>query len=123
LGVFQLASNATLEIAAALGTHPSITFLIDSKLIVDNPGSFGIRVGTSTYAGPTLQDFAISDSIDLPQFASTNVALNFNSSTGVLQISNGASQLASLKFQVSSLGIGTFHATSDGSSGTFITHG
>ncbi|MBV9518203.1 MAG: hypothetical protein JO068_08780, partial [Hyphomicrobiales bacterium] len=45
---------------------------------------------------------------------------SYNSSTGVLQVSNG-SQTADLAFQTSTLGGTSFQATSDGASGTFIT--
>jgi hypothetical protein len=40
----------------------------------------------------------------------------------VLQVSNGASQAASLEFQTSSLGSGIFHDIGDGATGIFLTH-
>jgi hypothetical protein len=78
-------------------------------------------VGTSTYAGPQLQDFAAGDSIDLKGFGAAGAAFQFDSATGILQITNGAAQHASLNFQPASLGAGTFHAATDGNGGTFIS--
>ncbi|SED63550.1 hypothetical protein SAMN05519104_3975 [Rhizobiales bacterium GAS188] len=120
-GLFQLSSSATLEVAAATGTQTQINFLGSSELIIDNAASFGINVGTSSYAGPQLQHFAPGDKIDLKTFSSAGVTLNYNASTGVLQVSNSANQVASLKFQTSSLGGTAFAATSDGATGIFIT--
>ena len=66
---------------------------------------------------------AISSTGNVPLVDSlAGATLNYNSSTGILQVSNGASQVASLDFQNSSLGSGTFHAASDGVKGIFITH-
>ncbi|SEE85431.1 hypothetical protein SAMN05444161_7459 [Rhizobiales bacterium GAS191] len=121
-GLFQLGSGATLEVAAATGTTTQINFQdSSSELIVDNAASFGVNVGTSSYAGPQLQHFVPGDKIDLKTFSSAGVTLNYNASTGVLQVSNSANQVASLDFQTSSLGGTAFAATSDGATGTFIT--
>jgi hypothetical protein len=76
-------------------------------------------VGTSSYAGPLLQNFGGS-TIDLESFSIAGLSMNFSS--GLLQLSNSASQLATLDFQTSSLGIGSFHFNSDGSGGVLITH-
>jgi hypothetical protein len=121
-GLFQLGSGATLDVSADLGTQTQIDFLAADKLAVDKSASFGINVGTSSYAGPQLQNFAAGDTIDLKDFGFTGAALNYNSSTGVLQLSNTASQAASLSFQAPSLGAGIFHVASDGASGVLITH-
>ncbi|SEF14667.1 Ig-like domain (group 3) [Rhizobiales bacterium GAS191] len=120
-GLFQLGSSTTLEVAAATGTQTQINFLSSSELLIDDAASFGTNVGTSSYAGTQLQNFVTGDKIDLKNFSSAGVTLNFNSSTGVLQVSNGANQVASLNFQTSSLGSGTFNATGDGTTGIFIT--
>ena len=119
-GLFQLQSGGTLEVAAATGTKTQVNFLGNSELIVDNAATFGTNVGSSSYAGTQLQDFVSGDKIDLKNFSSSGVTFNYNSSTGVLQISNG-SQSASLDFQNSSLGGAFFQAASDGGNGTFIT--
>ena len=121
-GLFQLGSGATFEVAAATGAAAQINFLgSSSELIIDNAASFGTNVGTASYAGTQLQHFISGDKIDLKNFSSAGVTLTYNASTGVLQVSNGASQVASLDFQTSSLGGPTFVAASDGASGTFIT--
>jgi hypothetical protein len=121
-GVFQLGSGATLEVAAATGTTTQVNFQdSSSELIIDNAASFGTNVGTVSYAGPQLQHFVPGDKIDLKTFSSAGVTLNYNASTGVLQVSNSANQVASLDFQTSSLGGTAFAATSDGATGIFIT--
>jgi hypothetical protein len=111
-----------LEVAAALGTQTQMDFLGSSELVIDSAGSFGVNVGTSSYAGPQLQDFAAGDTIDIKSFSAAGATLDYNASTGLLQVSNGASQAASLDFQTSSLGGGIFHAAGDGATGILITH-
>ena len=61
------------------------------------------------------------DLVDLKQFGATGAALQFDTTTGILQLTNSAAQRASLAFQTSSLGSGTFHAVSDGSTGLLLT--
>ncbi|SED63446.1 protein of unknown function [Rhizobiales bacterium GAS188] len=119
-GLFQLGSAATLEFAAATGTHTQVNFLGSSELIIDNAALFGTNVGTASYAGTQLQHFVTGDKIDLKNFSSTGVKFNYNASTGVLQVSNSANQVASLDFQTSSLGSPGFQATGDGATGIFI---
>ena len=122
-GVFLLTDGAKFDIAAALGTDTRMEFLGSSELSIDGPNSFGRDVGRASYAGPQLQDFGAGNIVDLKQFGSTGTVLQFDSATGILQVTNSASQHASLSFQTSSLGNGTFHAVSDGGSGTLITLG
>ena len=121
-GVFQLEGGATLDVASALGSLTQMTFLASSELLIDSAASFGTNVGTSSYTGPQLQDFVAGDTIDLKDIGLAGVTLNYTSSTGILQVSNGAGQVASLDFQNSSLGSGTFHAASDQAKGIVITH-
>jgi hypothetical protein len=121
-GVFQLGSGAALEVAAATGAATQFNFLSGpGELIVDNAALFGTNVGTASYTGPQLQDFSPGDEIDLKSFSSTGVTFNYNASTGVLQVSNGASQVASFEFQTSTIGGTSFAATSDGGNGIIIT--
>jgi hypothetical protein len=120
-GLFQLDAGAALEVAAVSGTLTRINFLGSSELLIDDASSFGINVGTPSYAGTQLQDFVAGDTIDLKNFSSTGATLNFDPATGVLQVSNDASQVASLNFQTSSLGSDAFQATGDGATGIFIT--
>jgi len=122
-GLFQLGSGATLEVAADLGTQTQMSFLSGGKLVIDNPSAFGTNVGTSSYAGPQLQDFVAGDTIDLKSFALAGTTLNYNGSTGVLQVANGSGQVADLEFQASSLGSGTFRVATDNSNGILITRG
>jgi hypothetical protein len=121
-GVFLLTDGSSLEVLAATGNASKIQFLGSSELIVDNAAAFGSNVGTPSASGPLLEGFAAIDTVDLKQFAATNLALNYNSSSGLLQISNGT-QTADLAFQKSSLGAGTFQAKSDSANGVLVTHG
>ena len=121
-GVFLLTGSSSLEVAAALGTNTQMSFLGSGRLTVDKFGSFGTNVGSTAYAGPQLMSFTADDAIDILQFSAAGDALSYNALTGVLQISNSASQLASLSFQNANLGSGAFHAASDGGSGILITH-
>ncbi|HET7879304.1 MAG TPA: hypothetical protein VFL55_00350, partial [Acetobacteraceae bacterium] len=120
-GVFAL-GGATLEVASALGTDEQIAFSANSDLTVDDTASFGINVGTGSYQGPTLQDFASGDSIDLKNFASAGATSSYDSSTGLLQIGNGTSH-ATLHFANATLGSGSFQVASDGGTGTSILLG
>jgi hypothetical protein len=99
-----------------------MSFLAGSELMIDKTALFGVNVGSSSYAGPQLQNFAAGDTIDLKDFGFAGAALNYDSSTGMLQLSDSAGQAASLGFQASSLGSGIFHVASDGASGVLITH-
>ncbi|MCW3475507.1 hypothetical protein OL599_13060 [Rhodovastum sp. RN2-1] len=120
-GLFLLAGSSTLEVAAALGTNGLMDFVGSSRLVIDKFASFGTNVGSTSYAGPQLLDFGAGDTIDLLGFSATSNVLNYSPATGVLQISNGAAQLASLDFQNTSLGTGAFHTVSDGTTGIFLT--
>jgi hypothetical protein len=119
-GVFQL-NGQTLEVAAATGPNTQISFAGGGRLTIDNTASFGTGVGTGAYAGLILENFSTADTIDLKTLSVVGVVLNYNSMTGILQVSNSASQEASLEFQASSLGVTTFQETTDGSTGIFIT--
>jgi hypothetical protein len=121
-GLFQIGGGSTLEVAAAAGATTQISFQGGtSELIIDNAASFGTNVGTASYAGSQLQDFIVGDKIDLKNFSLTGATFNYNASTGVLQVSNSANQVADLEFQTSTLGGTTFAATSDGGNGIIIT--
>lgn len=120
-GLFQLDGPSTLEIAAALGTSSKIGFSTGSNLLIDNFKLFGENVGTSGYAGPLLENFGGS-TVDLKDFSIAGLDTSFSASSGLLQLSNSASEFATLGFQTSSLGVGSFHFNSDGSGGVLITH-
>ena len=121
VGLFQLDGASTLEIAAALGISCKISFATGSDLLIDNFGLFGDNVGTSSYAGPLLEKFGGS-TVDLKSFSIAGLDPSFSAPTGLLQLTNSASQAATLEFQTASLGAGTFHFISDGGSGVLITH-
>ncbi len=112
-----------LDIAGTLNNSAAITFQGSSQVLIDNAATFGSNVGSPSYVGPLLENFLGGDEIDLKNISSANVSLNYNATTGLLQITNGASQVATLDFQNSSLGSGSFDATSDGGIGTLITLG
>ena len=137
-GVFQLAGNASLEIAVALGINTQIQFLgaaPANKLAIDNTAAFGTQVATgpgmATYTGPLLENFTAGDVIDLKGTASNPdifsdpnlLGMTYSAATGdLLVVGRGGDSLATLRFQNSSLGAGIFHFASDGAGGTLITH-
>jgi hypothetical protein len=125
-GIFQLTTKGSLEIAAILGAGAKIQFLGTSqanKLIIDSAANFGTRIGTASYAGPLLESFTAGDIIDLKGIASAGLGLAYSAASGDLQITGSSgSPLATLAFQNSTLGAGTFHTASDGLGGTLITH-
>ncbi len=121
-GLFQIGSSATFEVAAASGAATQIRFAgSNGELIVDNGALFGTNVGTASYTGPQLQDFVAGERIDLKNFSLAGLKLNYNATTGLLQLSNSANQRASFDFQTSSVGGGNFAAVSDGAGGIVIT--
>jgi hypothetical protein len=66
-------------------------------------------------------NFGTGDSIDLHNFSASGATLAYNQSSGLLQLSNGGA-LATLDFQPSTLGGGSFHLAADASgSGLLIT--
>jgi hypothetical protein len=119
-GVFRLDNAARLEVASALGTNERISFAQGSQLTVDNASLFGVNIGTTTYGGPLLQSFGSSDVIDLLNFGATGASSSFDTTTGLLQLTNGAQQNATLKFETASLGPGAFQTASDGGSGILV---
>jgi hypothetical protein len=121
-GLFQIGSGAIFEVGTATGSQASIGFLGSSELLIDNAASFGTNVGGANYTGPQLQDFMAGSTIDLRNFSAAGVTLSFNSANGLLQVSNGSSQVASLDFQTSTLGGEAFQVASDGNNGLLISH-
>jgi hypothetical protein len=117
--VFQLDNGSTLEVARAIGADSKMSFDRGSELLIDDARFFGQNVGTENYAGPLLKDFG-SSTIDLKDFSIDGLHSSFSKGTGLLQLTNSASLVATLDFQ--SLGAGAFHFTSDGSNGILIIH-
>jgi hypothetical protein len=120
-GGFDLGAGGVLEVAAATGSQTAMDFLGASKLVVDNAALFGTGIGGTSYLGSQLEDFGTGDSIDLHNFSASGAALAYDPSSGLLQLSN-ADALATLDFQQSTLGGGSFHLAADTSgSGLLIT--
>ena len=124
-GTFVLGSDATLEVGSMTGRSASMTFLTpDDALIVDHASLFGTGVGTTSYAGPILSGFTAGDVIDLKDVGfSAALRSVYNAGTGILQISNGVSDIASLAFASAKLGAGTFRVASDNAHGILVTLG
>ena len=122
-GVFQLQNTSTLELAAALGHNTQIQFLgsTNDELVIDKASAFGTGSGPS-YAGSLLENFAAGDVIDLKGIAGGG--FRYAAASGDLQItaSPRGTTVATLLFQNSSLGTGTFHLASDKAGGTLVLH-
>lgn len=120
-GSFKIDDAATLEVASVLGSGTHMQFLSNSKLVVDHAGSFGTGIASASYAGPLLEGFNSGDTVDIKDFSTAGSTFTYDTATGILQLSNSASQAADLRFQSSSLGSGAFHVAGDGGSGSLIT--
>ena len=124
-GVFQLNNATVLEVAVDQGASNQMSFLGSSgnpELIVDHASQFGTNVGTTSYTGPLMLNFGVGDEIDLKDVVFGGLTPNYTSGTGLLQVNNGSSNVATLAFQNSSLGAGSFFLTNDGLGGTMVTH-
>ena len=120
-GAFDLGAGGVLEVASATGAQTAMDFLGASQLVVDNAALFGTGIGGTSYLGSQLEDFGAGNSIDLHNFSASGATLAYNSSSGLLQLSSGGA-LATLDFQQSTLGGGSFHLAADASgSGLLIT--
>jgi hypothetical protein len=120
-GAFDLGAGGVLEVAAATGSQTAMDFQGASQLVVDNAALFGTGIGGTSYLGSQLEDFGAGDSIDLHNFSASGAMLAYDQSSGLLQLSNGGA-LATLDFQQSTLGSGSFHLAADASgSGLLIT--
>jgi hypothetical protein len=120
-GVFQLENSGTLEVAADTGAGNQMQFLNPAEPIVDNAAQFGSHVGSTSYTGPLIESFAAGDSILLNNVAEAGEVINYSTATGLLQVS-GSGGTATLLFQNSSLGSGSFHLTPGPGSHALIAH-
>jgi hypothetical protein len=120
-GLFILNNASLLEVAADAGASNTIEFLGTGGLVVDAVGLFGSNVGSPAYKGPLIEKFGVGDSIDLKDLVSSGAADTYDIATGLLQLTNGATK-ATLAFQNSSLGAGTFHLGSDSGGHVLLTH-
>ncbi len=122
--LFILNTASLLEIKADTSTAGSVRFLgsAGSKLVVDNVAQFGSNVGLGTYKGPLLENFIAADAIDLKNLVFAAATIDgYAAGTGLLQLHSGATK-ATMLFQNSSLGSGSFHLAADSGTGTLLTH-
>jgi hypothetical protein len=123
-GLFLLTNASLLEVAADTGGSNQVSFLGASgdKLVVDAASLFGSNVGSTSYTGPLLENFAAVDTIDLKNLVFSGATIDsYTSGTGLLRLHSGSTK-ATLLFQNSSLGSGSFHLSADSGTGTLITH-
>ena len=121
VGAFDLGAGGLLELAAATGAQTAVDFLGASQLAVDNAALFGTLVGGTSYHGSMLENFGTGDSVDVHNFSASGATLAYDPTSGLLQVSNGG-ELATLDFQQSTLGSGSFHIGADASgSGLLVT--
>ena len=113
-GAFDLLAGSTFEVAAMAAQNSQVNFQGNAaNLVIDNAGSF---------TGPLIENFGSNSSIDIKNVSSTNASFNYSAASGLLQISNSAGQTASLDFQNSTLGTGSFQLAADGHGGVLVTH-
>jgi hypothetical protein len=123
-GLLSLGAGATIEVASVLGAGPAISFLRNNTLVVDDGSKFGVFLGVPTPVGPLLQNFGTDSAIDLRDLPLAGViVLDFFPGSGQLRVGHGSGDpVATLLFQTSSLGPGSFHIGADGVGGTLLTH-
>jgi len=69
-----------------------------------------------------IQNFGKSDEILLKDLAPAGLTPVYSVTTGLLQISNGSANIASLAFEKATLGTGTFQIGDDGHGHALLTH-
>ena len=122
-GLFAINTASLLEIAADTGTTNTMRFIGSSgELAIDAVAQFGTHVGQASYTGPLIENFGAGGSIDLKNMGFAGAIIdNYAPGTGLLQLRNGA-VVATLAFQNSSLGAGSFHIDDDGSGHVLVSH-
>ena len=125
-GVFQLNAGSILEIAANAGNGDKIKFLGTGEVIVDHAISFGTTgsaaASPTNYTGPLIGLFVTGDKIDLQDVTFNGTTLSYNGGTGLLSVVSGSVTKASLLFDKTTLGTGSFHSANDGGGHVLITH-
>jgi hypothetical protein len=121
-GTFDLSGK--LQVTDVLGSKPKIQFSANAsaELTISNASKFGLNVGLSSYSGPLLESFKVSDTIDVMGLGTGTLAATYTPSSGDLQITANGKAAATLAFQDSTLGSGSFHVAADGYGGALITH-
>ena len=121
-GVFLLNNSSVLEVAIDKGTSNKMSFVGTGQLTIDAVAQFGNNVGLGTYTGPQLQNFGVGDGVQLKDLNFTGASIvSYTAATGLLQLANGATK-ATLLFQDSSLGAGSFFIGNDGGGHVLVTH-
>ena len=121
IGAFILNNSSVLEVAVDKGTSNRMNFIGTGQLNIDAVGQFGNNVGLGTYTGPQIKTFGLGDKIDLKDFNFGGAVLDsYTAATGLLQLHSGATK-ATLLFQDSSLGAGSFHMADDGGGHVLLT--
>ena len=122
-GLFAINTASLLEIAADTGTTNTMRLIGSSgELAIDAVAQFGTHVGQASYTGPLIENFGAGGSIDLKNMGFAGAIIdNYAPGTGLLQLRNGA-VVATLAFQNSSLGAGSFHIDDDGSGHVLVSH-
>ncbi len=122
-GVFRLDASSLLEIAADQGAQDKMSFVgTGGELIIDAAAKFGLNVGSAAYTGPLVQNFGTGDEILLKNVVPVGLTPVYDTATGILQLSNGPANAASLEFDKATLGTGTFHLGDDGHGHALLTH-
>jgi len=107
-GVFLLNNSSVLEVAVDKGTSNKMSFIGTGQLSVDAVAQFGNNVGLGTYTGPLLENFGVGDVVQLNDLNFVGASIvSYTAATGLLQLKSGATK-ATLLFQNSSLGAGSF---------------
>jgi len=109
-GILSLAAHAQLTITGAIegeNAAARIQFLGAADLSL----AFSGPLAAPSPAGLYIQDFSAGDTIVLNDATASGLSLAYTATTGDLQLERGASVLATLHFQTSSLGQGAFHLT------------
>ena len=102
-GIFQLMTKGSLEIAAILGTGGKIQFLgaaPANKLTIDSAANFGTHVGTTSYAGPLLENFAAGDLVDFKGIASAGLRWPTQQLAAICRSPEAARQLRRWRFRI-----------------------
>ena len=121
-GTFQIATTATLEVAANTGSTNDVKFFGASKLIVDQAAAFGTNVGSLAYTGPLLRSFGALATIAMKDLTFAGLTQAYTPATGLLQLSVGAVGVGTLRFDIATLGVGAFNLSDDGTGHTLIRH-
>jgi hypothetical protein len=122
-GTFELTAASVLEIAADQGAGDRMSFIgAGGELVIDDWQKFGLNVGSTAYTGPLIGNFALGDTIVLNNLVPAGLAPVYSPSTGILQITNGTANLASLAFDKATLAAGTIELSGDGLGDTVLTH-